>query len=312
MTRDRALQILDLIDRSVLFVVGDLMLDHYVWGTARRLSPEAPVPVVEVQREDFHAGGAANVAANAVALRARVRLIGAVGQDDAGTRLLSLLEKLGVDCALVDRTEHPTTVKTRVVADRQQIVRYDRELRVERPEMTKYINTVADDAAVVVSDYDKGVVTPFLLQRLARCRCSVLDPKPRPTGYNFQRFTAITPNRKEALDMSGAPTVEKASVALATKHRVQHVLTTLGADGMKLYSLQAGGGVFADVPARSVEVFDVSGAGDTAAAVFTLALSVGATAYESAVLANTAAGIVVGKIGTATVTPEEIAENLAP
>ncbi len=300
-------------------VVGDVILDRFLYGTVERISPEAPVPVVEVEREVFRLGGAANVVNNLRALGACTELLGAVGRDGAAARLRRELEALGVSPeGLVEVEDRPTAVKTRVVAQHQQVVRFDRERRGRLPEAARRALAARVDRgapswdAVVVSDYGKGVVEPELMDRLraaARRHGFWIAVDPVPAHAELYRGVDIlTPNAKETEAMAGLPAgtdpeVERAGQVLLERLDLGAVLVTRGERGM---SLLTRGGDCLHVPTRARDVFDVTGAGDTAVAVLALARAAGAGLPEAACLANLAGGIVVGKLGTAVVTPEEL------
>ena len=318
LTKARASEILDTLrDRNVV-VLGDVMLDEFVWGDVTRISPEAPVPVVDVRRESVHLGGAANVLANLVALGARGSVIGVIGNDAAGERLKTGLRDLGAQdqCLIVDETR-PSTIKTRIIAHSQLVVRADRESRtqvngnLEEKIIASLKEALTEADAFVVSDYDKGVVTPAILREilpLAYERVPVLiDPKLR--NFNAYRpATLVTPNHLEALRMSDSEDhsddgSHHAAKAIREKLGCDAVLITRGDRGMML--LEANGEpVYVKTAAR--EVYDVTGAGDTVIAALAGALSAGATMLEAASLANHAAGIVVGKVGTATASAAEL------
>jgi D-beta-D-heptose 7-phosphate kinase/D-beta-D-heptose 1-phosphate adenosyltransferase len=324
LTKARASEILDLLrDRNVV-VLGDVMLDEFVWGDVTRISPEAPVPVVDVRRESVHLGGAANVLANLVALGARGSVVGVIGSDAAGERLKTGLRELGAQdqCLIVDETR-PSTIKTRIIAHSQLVVRADRESRAQvngklEEKIVACLKSALDDAdAFVVSDYDKGVVTPAILREilpLAYERVPVLiDPKLR--NFNAYRpATLVTPNHHEALRMSDSEDTSDdgshyAAKVIREKLGCDAVLITRGDRGMML--LEANGEpVYVKTAAR--EVYDVTGAGDTVIAALAGALSAGATMLEAASLANHAAGIVVGKVGTATATAAELINTFEP
>ena len=318
LTKTRASEILrNLRDRYVL-VLGDVMLDEFVWGDVTRISPEAPVPVVDVRRESIHLGGAANVLANLVALGARGSVVGVVGNDAAGERLQTGLRELGTQdgCLIVDESR-PSTTKTRIIAHSQLVVRTDRESRIPvTAKIEEKIVSCLKDAlrqadAFVVSDYDKGVVTPRILREIlpvAYERVPVLiDPKLR--NFNSYRpATLVTPNHFEALRMSDTEDTSDdgshyAAKVIRAKLGCDAVLITRGDRGMML--LEGNGEpVYVETAAR--EVYDVTGAGDTVIAALASALATGATMLEAAALANHAAGIVVGKVGTATATADEL------
>ncbi len=300
-------------------VVGDVILDQFLYGTVERISPEAPVPVVEVDREVFRLGGAANVVNNLRALGARAELLGAVGRDGAAARLRRELEALGVSPeGLVEVEDRPTAVKTRVVAQHQQVVRFDRERRGRLPEGARGALAARVDRgaaswdAVVVSDYGKGVVEPELMDHLrdaARRHGTWIAVDPVPAHAELYRGVDIlTPNVKETEAMTGLPArtdpdVERAGRVLLERLDLGAVLVTRGERGMSLLTREGG---CLHIPTRARDVFDVTGAGDTAVAVLALARAAGAGLEEAACLANLAGGIVVGKLGTAVVTAEEL------
>jgi D-beta-D-heptose 7-phosphate kinase/D-beta-D-heptose 1-phosphate adenosyltransferase len=318
------------VRRARIIVVGDVMLDHFVWGTVARISPEAPVPVVELERESFMPGGAANVARNLTSMGAPTELCGVVGRDQAGRQLKELLKEYHIDCAGVLAQEGRTTsVKTRIVAHKQQVVRLDRETREGLDSrLTLRLaallrRRIAAAAAVIIGDYGKGMITQPLLDEIkGLCRRHgvwlSLDPKP-VHHLDLSGLSLITPNRKEAFELAKIPdeTRNENPLADANLMRVAErllndlrpalLLVTLGDLGMLL--CQRGQKPF-HIPTVSQEVFDVSGAGDTVIAIFTLAIAAGASPLDAALLSNHAAGIVVGKLGTATVAPEELAASL--
>jgi D-beta-D-heptose 7-phosphate kinase/D-beta-D-heptose 1-phosphate adenosyltransferase len=319
LTKIRVTEILNALRERNVVVLGDVMLDEFVWGDVTRISPEAPVPVVDVRRESVHLGGAANVLANLLALGARGTVVGVIGADEAGKRLRDSLRLLGStdeNNLLVDEAR-PSTIKTRIIAHSQLVVRTDRESRV--PVSAKLENSIIDclkealrDAhAFVVSDYDKGVVTPRILGEIlpfAYERVPVLiDPKLRNFNH-YRPATLVTPNHHEALRMSNSEDhsddgSHHAARMIREKLGCDAVLITRGDRGMML--LEAGGEpVYVETAAR--EVYDVTGAGDTVIAALAAALATGATMVEAATLANHAAGIVVGKVGTATATADEL------
>ncbi len=322
----RARQILDAAAKTRILVVGDVMLDQFVWGSVARISPEAPVPVVDFERESYMPGGAANVARNLTALRVPSELYGVVGKDPAAVQLKRLLNEHHIGCrGLVTTGSRPTSVKTRIVAHTQQVVRIDREARDGiDARLTRRLSGLLDSmisgsAAVIVGDYGKGVVTQPLLGTIkAVCREKglwlSLDPKP-VHHLNLNGMSLITPNRKEAFELARLPDETKNHDPLADANlmrtadrllnelRPAVLLITLGELGLLL--CQRDKPPF-HIPTVAQEVFDVSGAGDTVIATFTLAIAAGASAVEAAILSNHAAGLVVGKVGTATVALEEL------
>lgn len=320
MRLERAEQLIAQFGRQHILVAGDVMLDEFLWGDVSRISPEAPVPVVEVTGESCFAGGAANVARNLREFGARVSMAGVRGQDVAGERLASLLQTSEIDdSAVAVSSEAPTIVKTRVIARHQQVVRIDREQRrrvppsVEQEVLARLAAQSDGWNAVIFSDYAKGFLTPNIAEgvcRLAGGRIIAVDPSPL-NPLEWHGVTAVKPNLKEARAAAGAPpdtSAEEAAARLLERWDTQMVLITMGEHGMLL--VERGGEPY-HTPTRAREVFDVSGAGDTAIAVFTLSLAAGASPREAAELANHASGVAVGKLGTATVTPQELLESIA-
>jgi D-beta-D-heptose 7-phosphate kinase/D-beta-D-heptose 1-phosphate adenosyltransferase len=318
LSEKRTNEILNTIrDRSIV-VLGDVMLDEFVWGDVTRISPEAPVPVVDVRRESVHLGGAANVLANLVALGTRGSVVGVVGSDVTGERLRSSLSELDAnkDTLIVDGSR-PSTSKTRIVAHNQLVVRADRESRIpvsakiEDQIIDRLKGELSDASAFVVSDYDKGVVTPRILAEVlpfAYERLPVLvDPKLR--NFNSYRpASLVTPNHHEALRMSNTEDdsdggLRHAATVIQQRLDCDAVLITRGDKGMMLLGRD---NQPAYVKTAAREVYDVTGAGDTVIAALAAALSAGATMIEAAMFANQAAGIVVGKVGTATASAEEL------
>jgi D-glycero-beta-D-manno-heptose-7-phosphate kinase len=329
LSASRARQILAAAQKTRVLVVGDVMLDQFIWGGVSRISPEAPVPVVDFSRESFMPGGAANVARNLVSLATPTELFGAIGNDDAGRKLQKILAEQNIGCTgLVKNSSRHTSVKTRIVAHQQQVVRIDRETRDGLDQNTtarllaEIKNKIPKADAVIVGDYGKGVVTQPLLNEiksLCRARGVWLSLDPKPVHHlNLSNLSLITPNRKEAFELADLPDETKTSNPFADENlmlvaerllnelRPALLLITLGELGMLL--CQRGQKPF-HIPTVAQEVFDVSGAGDTVIASFTLAIAAGASPVEAAVLSNHAAGIVVGKVGTATTTPEELVKS---
>lgn len=322
----RVRQILAATSKLRILVLGDVMLDQFIWGSVARISPEAPVPVVDFQRESFMPGGAANVARNLAAFNVPTELFGIIGQDDAAIKLKSLLKAQRVGCGwLVASSARATTLKTRIVAHQQQVVRIDRETRSHlngrlTSRLVAALKAQLDHAdAVIVGDYGKGVVTQALLNEvkpLCRDRGIWLSLDPKPVHkLNLASLSLITPNRKETFELANLSDDTRNANPLADKNlmlaagrllnelRPAVLLITLGELGMLL--CQRGHPPF-HIPTVAQEVFDVSGAGDTVISTFTLAIAAGASPVEAAIFSNHAAGIVVGKVGTATTSPEEL------
>jgi D-glycero-beta-D-manno-heptose-7-phosphate kinase len=307
--------------RRRVLVFGDVMLDEFLWGRVSRISPEAPVPVVEVSRQSFHLGGAGNVAANVRSLGGGATLVATVGDDAGGAHVREAVAAAGVGSRLVvSPPGRPTTVKTRIVAHHQQVVRADREdaSDVDPKTATALVAALREELprcdALVISDYQKGVVTAPLLRRLlpmARHVPVLVDPKLR----HFRRYrgvTVVTPNQFEAEQATGVRLRDEADLAAAGARilrllRCQAALVTRGERGMSLFEP---GRPALHVPTAAREVFDVTGAGDTVIATMGLALAAGASLAEAAVLANAAAGVVVGKLGTAQATRDEVLQSL--
>ncbi|HVF58145.1 MAG TPA: D-glycero-beta-D-manno-heptose-7-phosphate kinase [Pyrinomonadaceae bacterium] len=322
LTSERAGEIASRLRERTILVFGDVMLDEFVWGDVTRISPEAPVPVVEIRRESVRLGGAANVVANLLALGARSAVVGVVGEDAAGKSVVAELCKAGALRAgesLVTDSSRPTTLKTRIIAHNQLVVRADRERRTPvEAETEKRIARVLRELlreadALVVSDYDKGAVTPRVLGQVLPLALEagipvLIDPKIR----NFDAYrpaTLVTPNHHEALRVTNSEDDTDEGMAHAAREILRRlgcasVLITRGEKGMMLLEGEGGEPVYVRTAAR--EVYDVTGAGDTVIATLAAAMSAGATLVEAATLANHAAGIVVGKLGTATATADEL------
>ncbi|MBL7155742.1 MAG: D-glycero-beta-D-manno-heptose-7-phosphate kinase [Candidatus Omnitrophica bacterium] len=305
-------------DKKIL-VIGDLILDEFIWGKVSRISPEAPVPVVWADRESFMPGGASNVANNINALSGKAYMVGVVGNDDRAGILKGELEHRGVNIdGVFSDSQRPTILKTRVIAHQQQVVRIDRE-KVDPlkdslvKKIVSFIEGMIDEIdGVIVEDYGKGLITPKLLDKivpLAKGKKKVITVDPKEEHFSYYKgVTVITPNNAEASRAAGfeikdKATLKKAGHELLKKLKVQVVLITLGEDGMMVFEK--------DKPPKKIdtiaqEVFDVSGAGDTVAASYTLALVSGANPIQAAHIANCAAGIVVGKVGIAVTTQDEV------
>lgn len=302
-----------------ILVIGDVMLDHYIWGNATRISPEAPVPVVEVSRDSYVPGGAANVALNCTSLGAVTTLAGFMADDDAGKRLRALLAERDITTIPTTGTG-ATIIKSRVILQHQQLCRLDREdlpaaYAMDPKAARKHLaKAIAGCDAVIFSDYAKGLVTDELIATLAaearaQGKLTALDPKPKRV-MQFSDLDLITPNRSEAAQLAGIEwrpgrpfPAEEICARIHEKHRIKHLVVTLSEDGLLLSSE---GRVVKQIPTAAREVADTSGAGDTSLAALVLALVVGANLETAAHFANAAAGVVVGKLGTATVSPKEL------
>lgn len=321
--RKRAEEILARFSALKILVVGDLMLDEHLWGVATRVSPEAPVLVVEARNETFVPGGAANTANQIVALGAKVTIAGAIGKDAAGERLRENLGTMGAETkGLVVTGDRPTTLKTRIVAGNQQIVRVDREKRTPLPakasaELIAAATAEMDDCqALLLSDYDKGVLTRETIHVLidaARKRNLVVTANPKPpTIRHYADCDVAQLNRSEAdlasrshnFDSTDAITFHEAGKRLRQALAVRNLLVTRSSDGLTVFTADGG---YKDVPPHRVEVYDGTGAGDSTIAGLTLALAAGATLEEAVEIGNAAGGAVVRKVGVVTATREEIA-----
>ena len=317
--------IVDRFSEMRIGIVGDVILDHYIWGEVSRISPEAPVVVVHVSKEEHSLGGAANVAKNVVALGAGASVVGAIGNDDHGKTLRGLLEESGVSTSsLAVLDDRSTTVKSRVLARAQQVVRVDREssdpfpLNAQQNLAESIAKEIESSSGIIVSDYAKGVVTGKTYEPLSQAfdsgvfsvtRPLVVDPK----NANFDLYngaTVVKPNRIEAESASGLSIKSQQDAIVAArellpKWRSDSVLVTLGELGMVSVTGDSDPKPVS-VPTRAKEVYDVSGAGDTVAAVYCLALCAGASSYQAAELSNIAAGVVVAEIGAVAITTEQL------
>ena len=321
----RLQEIVKVMSTRRVLAAGDLMLDEFIWGKVSRISPEAPVPVVAVDRETFYPGGAANVARNLHQFTAKTSVLGLAGEDAAGVRLRDLLAAGGIGTDGVVTRSGPTTVKTRIIARTQQVVRVDRELAEPAGPAQRKALLAALDAAlpetdgIILEDYGKGFfdeeMSTEIIRRARAAGCVVaVDPNPG-NPLSWRGASVVKPNRHEAFAAAGIPWSEpsahpledkqllKVGETLLAKWDAEQLLITLSELGMMLFTKD---GQRHHTPTRAREVFDVSGAGDTAIALYTLALCAGATPIEASEIANHASGVVVGKLGTATLTPEEL------
>ncbi|WLT31076.1 D-glycero-beta-D-manno-heptose-7-phosphate kinase [Geothrix sp. PMB-07] len=323
--RSQAETLLQRMEGRKVAVLGDVMLDEYLFGEVNRISPEAPVPIVRVLKERSVLGGAANVAANLKALGTEPLLIGTLQKDVAGDRLLGLLTDLGISISgLVLDASRPTIIKTRVIGQQQQMLRIDRE-DPGMPEAAVLLGlkdrlerALASASALIVSDYNKGAVNAPVMEAV-RSLCAernlpwIVDPKPGNKAL-YRGATLMTPNTKETSELTARPArsdmeVTVAGRALMAELELRGLLVTRSERGMALFSPDAEHAAPWMIPTEAREVFDVSGAGDTVIAAFSAAIAAGADWREAAMLANAAAGVVVAKVGTATVTPAELLEH---
>jgi D-beta-D-heptose 7-phosphate kinase/D-beta-D-heptose 1-phosphate adenosyltransferase len=315
----KADNLLSRLSKGQVLVVGDIIMDEFIWGKVNRISPEAPVPVVTVKEETQLLGGAANVVNNIRSLGGQVFLAGLIGGDERGREILRLLEERGVDTGgiLVD-PRRPTTVKTRVIAHSQQVVRFDRENQDPLSQgyadsMASYVREMIQSVdTVVIADYGKGVVTAELVHLITKI--SKKENKPVALDPKINRFhlyrdvTVVTPNSQEASTASGMEindddSLKEAGEKLLDRFNCEALVITRGEDGMALFEK---GKETILVPTTAREVFDVTGAGDTVIGAMGLTLAVGASFSEAVLISNFAAGVVVGKVGTAMVTLEEL------
>jgi len=315
----RLKSIVSRFNKAAVLVVGDLLLDEFIWGSVTRISPEAPVPVVWVKSENFMPGGSCNVANNIRSLGGRAVVMGIVGKDNYGEILLRELRAKGIEVTdVLSDPGRPTTLKTRVIAHHQQVVRIDREhiQPASKTGIDFFMNRIARRVptvdAVCVEDYGKGMITPEIVREVVRLakkhgKVITVDPKEDHLSY-YRGVSAITPNHHEAATLAriridDAASLQKAGKKLLQTLACENVLITQGEQGMTLFQKNAKP---VRIPTVAQDVFDVSGAGDTVIGTFTLARALNASPLESAYLANCAAGVVVGKLGTAVVTPEEL------
>jgi D-beta-D-heptose 7-phosphate kinase/D-beta-D-heptose 1-phosphate adenosyltransferase len=314
-------RILNTFKKKKILVIGDLILDRYIWGKVNRISPEAPVPVVEVTDENFLLGGAANVANNIVGLGGHATIVGFAGHDRGGEFLRKMLKERGIHHEGVLWGSRPTTVKTRVIAHSQQVVRFDREDRdkvdgkVLKSLLTFIRSVLSEHNAVIISDYRKGVVSSELVREIlkhSRPKNIFVSVDPKIGHFHcYKNVSLITPNVMEASIASGIEIKDENSLinagrALLRKISCDAVLITRGEYGVSLFEKDK----VLHIPTVARNVYDVTGAGDTVIATFTISFTSGATMQESAVIANHAAGIVVGEVGTAVVTLDQLQKSL--
>jgi len=322
-SKERLEKIAGNIGNARILILGDIMLDEYLYGTVSRISPEAPVPVVEINEEQLRLGGAANVANNVAALGDKPLLLGTVGEDDASIKLSQLLKSRGIDREfLVNDKKRRTTIKTRIIAHSQQVVRADREdaieisSEVERVVFERFKSALDDIKAVIISDYGKGLITESLLNKvIPACREKGIfvgvDPK-ESHFFNYKKVSVVTPNHHEAGFVAGRRIrtendLKDVGQLLLEKLQSDSVLITRGEKGMTLFT---SAGEVRHVPTVAKKVFDVTGAGDTVIASFVASVAAGADLFEATVISNCAAGKVVGEIGTATVSVKNLIEEI--
>lgn len=329
--------VLDQLEGKHVLIIGDVILDEYIWGDVNRISPEAPVPVLEIASETTRTGGAANVAQNIVNLGGRVDLIGVVGDDSNGKTLIQMLEQVGIDASgICTDTDRPTSTKTRVIArtsdtstsTHQQLVRLDRESQVpvksaiHEQLMENALNRIPYVDAIVFEDYDKGGVSGRLIQGVLRSarqhgKPVVVDPKVE-NFWNYKGVTSITPNHKEAGLAVNQKIFDKDSLVsvgeeILDRLNLEGLLITRGEQGMSLFRRSREGELCVDhIPTQAQEVFDDTGAGDTVVAVYALALAAGADMLDAAQLSNLAGGIVCGEVGCVAVNRDQLLHGIQP
>jgi len=318
-TKKTLLNQIDKFPQAKVVVIGDIMIDHFIWGSVNRISPEAPVPVVRVTRESFHLGGAANVVHNIHTLGGKVYLAGIIGDDEMGKKIINGLRSLKINTqGVILVPGRPTTVKTRIIAHNQQVVRFDREetsslnSEVQKQIISFCKKVFSEIQAVILSDYDKGLLSSELVEEIIflgkkNKKIIIVDPKVENIN-NYKEVTIITPNQKEASEATGIKILtdddaSRAAILLQKKVNCESVLITRGEQGMTLLEKD---GSLAHIPTLATEVYDVTGAGDTVVSVLALALANGALPRVAALIANYAAGIVIKKIGTASAEKEEL------
>lgn len=322
MSRNDLQAILKKAEGKRILVIGDIMLDKYIWGEVTRISPEAPVQIVEARRDSYAAGGAANVAANIASLGGRAAIMSIVGRDEARDKLLSILQEKGIEASsILVEEDKPTTIKIRVMGRNQQLIRVDYESRDHlHPEMEKaFLKTLEETGedydAIVISDYAKGVITPSLMEAVKRlCERQdiplIVDPKPCHKDL-YKGATAITPNHQEACEMAGHAVENNTALEMLgqdlSRELDADIILTRGEKGMTVISKDQKP---LTIPTLAKEVFDVTGAGDTVVATVALSLAAKASLYDAAILANHAAGIKVGKLGTSSITAEEVEKSI--
>ncbi len=317
MENSRKREILNKFPNTKILVIGDVMVDHFIYGTVTRISPEAPVPVVSVTNERYHLGGSANVLNNIHSIGGKPLIATVIGNDEPGSWLINQIKGISVDSKGILIDSRPTTLKTRVMAHSQQIVRFDRESKDDISEeiedrIVSYVEShINNIKAIIISDYNKGVITKSLMHKIKRAAYNnvpiCVDPKKQDFDF-YRNVDVVTPNTTEAervvgFEIKNGDDAVRAANLIMNRYNISSVLLTRGEHGMLLVQQ---GRMPVHIPASAREVYDVTGAGDTAIAIFTLCVASGATYPEAAFLANRASGVVVGKIGTSTVTKEEL------
>jgi len=326
LTKKRALEIINKFSGAGVLVIGDIMVDHFIWGKVSRISPEAPVPVVDVQKDSILLGGCANVLNSIYSMGGKVYVAGVIGADNMGKLLLEELRERRIETGgVVVEKGRPTTLKTRIVAHGQQMVRFDKESRKPIPKTSarkilEYVKSLRNKiGAVIISDYSKGVISRELI---AEIKNILKDPKiyicldPKQSDFSiYEGAYVITPNHHEAeraagMEITNGDDLRQVGEILLKRHNFQALLITRGEEGMSLFERKGSKIIHTDFLAQAKEIYDVTGAGDTVIGVLALSLAAQADLKEATCLANQAAGIVVGKVGTATVSQIELIQTL--
>lgn len=320
--KDRLFRILDKFKEKNILVIGDIMLDTYLWGDVKRISPEAPVQVVDVKKESYAPGGASNVANNIASLGAKVAIVGVLGKDESNIKLKKELSKRKINTkGIIIDPKKPTIQKIRIIGKGQQLIRVDFESKEyinkdDEKKITAYLEkNIKKFDSIIISDYAKGIITKtlsdFIIKICKRCKKPlIVDPKPKHSNFYIES-TLITPNNKEACEMLGLEESNGDEITLVGKNLLKNmksnILITRGVKGMSLFEKNKN---ITHISSRAKEVYDVTGAGDTVIAALALSLASGASLKEAALVANSAAGFVVSKVGTATATIKEIKKSI--
>ena len=322
MDKEKLLKIIEQFSNKKILVIGDVMLDKYIWGEVSRVSPEAPVQVVKVDKESYAPGGAANVASNVASLNGTTYMIGLVGDDSANKMLISELKNRQINTeGMVEDKNRPTIQKVRVIGKGQQLLRFDYEngdyldQEMEKKILDFVVKRIQNIDAIIISDYAKGIITKNLAEQLIKLanekkKVIIIDPKPKHKDF-YKNATLITPNNDEACEMLNVEEKDDNALINVGKKLLEDLnsplIITRGEKGMAIFEKNS---EITNIPTKAKEVYDIVGAGDTVVATLALALASNATLKEAATIANYAAGVTVGKVGTSTTTIEEIKKTL--
>jgi len=316
MKKEKLIKIVNNFGNKQIGIIGDLMLDQFIWGDAKRISPEAPIPVVLMEKESFMPGGAANVANNISALAGGATVLGTVGKDNASIKLINILKSNNINTTGIIRCpKQITTQKIRIIAREQQLVRVDKENndyindRIEKKVIDFVISHIKNWNGLIISDYAKGLITKKLTKEIINLAQKYQKPiigalKPKNASY-FKNVSLLTLNYKEAVEIAGINDLKKAGKTIQ-QHLKSNLIITQGSEGMTIFEE----GKIRHFPTKAKEIFDVAGAGDTVAAILSLSLTAGAKLEEAVMIANHAAGIVVSKLGVATLSQKELKQSL--